>query len=149
MQRKPKIWVLGDIFSSAFIVKYVFGRCDTSSGRYLGLIDLATLRTRSRGGGGTELCKRPSILFSRLGAFKHTARERNIVKVPSDAAGGKESLGGNGRKEGRKKGLQPLKRRLNLSNFIFSRRNSLLLKGISREPDLDKLFNLNEFCHFP
>ncbi len=51
-----------------------------------------------------------------------------------------------GRKEGRKKGLQPLKRRLDLSNFVFSRKNSLLLKGISREPDLDKLFNLMSFA---
>ncbi len=91
-------------------------------------------------GGETELCKRPSILFSHLGAF---------VKVPSDAGGGKESLGGNGRKEGRKKGLQPLKRRLDLSNFIFSRKNSLPLKRISREPDLDKLFNQMSFAPSP
>ncbi len=43
MQRKPKFWVLGDIFPSAYVVKYDFGRYETSSGRYLGLIDLATL----------------------------------------------------------------------------------------------------------
>ncbi len=36
MQRKPKFWVLGDIFSYPYVVKYVFGRNETSSGRYLG-----------------------------------------------------------------------------------------------------------------
>ncbi len=43
MQRKPKFRVLGDIFCLAYVVKYVFGRYVTSSGRYLGLVDLATL----------------------------------------------------------------------------------------------------------
>ncbi len=34
MQRKPKFRVLGDIFSSSYVVKYVLGRYETSSGRY-------------------------------------------------------------------------------------------------------------------
>ncbi len=34
---------MGDIFSSTYVVKYVFGLYETSSGRHLGLVDLATL----------------------------------------------------------------------------------------------------------
>ncbi len=33
MQRKPKIRVSGDIFPSVYVVKYVFGQYETSSGR--------------------------------------------------------------------------------------------------------------------
>ena len=40
MQRKPNFWVLGNIFPSAHVVKYVFRRYETSSGQYLGLINL-------------------------------------------------------------------------------------------------------------
>ena len=41
--KKAKNSGFGDIFSSAYVVKYAFGRYETSSGLYLGLMDLATL----------------------------------------------------------------------------------------------------------
>ncbi len=48
MPRKPKFRVLGDFFPSAYVVKYVLGRYETSSRRYLGLVDLATLGRKGK-----------------------------------------------------------------------------------------------------
>ena len=48
--------------------------------------------------------------------------------------------------EGRKEERSPNpEKEIEFKQLYFLTKNSLLLKGISREPDLDKLFNLMSF----